>query len=169
MAEIVINPQQIKHETGYYTFEDFLFPRLQLAGWKMQGPFMVKTERMRYMFGRMHEKGYWQGKSLPLDLSPQYFTTYFLFKPDATQVYKNAAEGIGEVTPQGEEVLLGFDAPVALYDRCTICRSSWCAAGARGRGTSACRRVSTSPSTVSRQGCATRVESCGARRALPAV
>lgn len=116
MAEIINNPQKIKSETGYYTFEDFLFPRLQLAGWKMQGPFMVKTAGMRYMFGRMHEKGYWQGKSLPLDISPQYFTPYFLFKPDATTVYKNSVAGIRDVVPNGEAVEVNFDAPVALYN-----------------------------------------------------
>jgi phosphoenolpyruvate carboxylase len=42
--------------------------------------------------------------------------------------------------------------------RCTICRSNWCAAGARGRATSGCRQVSTSPSTGLLPACATRVD-----------
>lgn len=115
MAELINNPLKIKKETGFDIFEDFLFPKLQLASWKMHGPFIVKVGKKEYMFGRMHEKGYFQGKVIPTDLVPTYFTPYFLFEPDDTIVYNNAVEGIIKCIGD-EKLIVDFDIPMALYE-----------------------------------------------------
>lgn len=116
MAELIINPLKIKDETGFDIFEDFLFPKLQLASWKMHGPFVLKVGKTSYMFSRMHEKGYFQGKVMPLDLKPTYFRPYFLFEPDDTFVYNDAVEGIIECIGD-ESLVVDYDIPILLYDQ----------------------------------------------------
>ena len=50
MSELVINQFRFKKETGFGIFEDFLFPKLQLASWKMHGHFAIES-RGYYLSG----------------------------------------------------------------------------------------------------------------------
>ncbi|HHY37460.1 MAG TPA: M24 family metallopeptidase [Clostridia bacterium] len=116
MAELIINPHKIRRETGLDLFEDFLFPKLQLASWKMHGPFLLKVGKNTYAFGRMHERGYFQGKVLPTDFKPTYFRAYFLFEPGPEVIHPDASKAIADLCG-GESLIAGYDLPVAFYNQ----------------------------------------------------
>ncbi len=115
MAELIINPLKIKKETGLDFFEDFLFPKLQLASWKMHGPFLVKAGGKTYAVGRMHEKGYFQGMVLPNKLEPKYFKPYFLFEPDGMEVFNDLTEAVVSLA-SGEKLSIDYDIPYSFYE-----------------------------------------------------
>ncbi|QUL99251.1 MAG: M24 family metallopeptidase [Candidatus Fermentithermobacillus carboniphilus] len=115
MAELIINPFRIRQETGLDVFRDFLFPKLQLASWKMHGPFIVKTQQGTFAFGRMHERGYFQGMILPGDIKIGYFRPYFLFAPGPERPYPDAVAAIHAACGD-EELIVDYETPVALYE-----------------------------------------------------
>ncbi|ATW25454.1 M24 family metallopeptidase [Candidatus Formimonas warabiya] len=113
MAELVINQYQYKKETGFDIFEDYLFPKLQLASWKMHGPFALKVGENIYLGGRFHERGYHQGRVIPTNMKPIYIRPYFLFEPQPEKAYPDLASAITELADK--ELVVDYDIPVAFY------------------------------------------------------